>query len=181
MKISLLAISALAALAAQPLCAEEEKGKPIAADKLPAGAAATITKWAGNAKVSSIVVEKEGKLTVYEAVIEGPEGAKREVAVTAGGDIFSTEEVIALEKAPEAVRAAAGKAIGDGKLVTCEKIVTGEVTTYEITFTTGDKENEVELNADGSVKEDDEDEDDDENEDEDEEEDDKQEKDGEKK
>ncbi len=150
MKTTLLTISALAALAAQPLRAEEEKGKSIAADKLPAGAAAAIKKWAGDAKLSSIIVENEGGLTVYEAAIEGPHGAKREVSVTASGVVWSTEEVIALDKAPEAVRAAAAKELGDGKLVTCEKIISGETTVYEITYTRGGKEHEAEFNADGS-------------------------------
>ncbi len=150
MKTTLLTISAIAALAAQSLCAEEEEGKSIAADKLPAGAAAAIKKWAGDSKLSSIIVEKEGGLTVYEAAIEGPHGAKREVSVTASGVVFSTEEVISLETAPEAVRAAAAKEMGDGKLVTCEKIVSGETTAYEITYTRGGKEHEAEFNADGS-------------------------------
>ena len=169
MKTTLLTISALAALAAQPLCAEEEKGKPIKTSELPSGAAAAIQKWAGDAKLKSLIVEKEGGLTVYEAAIEGPDGAKREVSVTASGVVFSTEEVIALDKAPEAVRAAAAKEMGDGKIVTCEKIVSGETTVYEITYTRGDKEHEAEFNADGSelpeaAGEDDDDDDDDEKE-----------------
>ena len=69
MKISLLTITALAALAAQPLCAEEEKGNSIAADKLPAGAAATINYATHDLKTAiRDLTDGRGADVIYDAV-----------------------------------------------------------------------------------------------------------------
>ena len=127
-------------------------GKPVKPEDVPAPATAAIKKWAGEGKVTGIVIEKEGGQTVYEAAVKGPGAASREVSVTAKGQVVSTEEIIAADQVPEAVRKAATEAAGAGKIVSWQRIVEGEVTTFEIKVERDGKSSEVEFTSDGKPK-----------------------------
>ena len=147
-KLILLALGGTALLAAQPAFAS---GKPIKLEDVPAAATATIKKWMGEDTISGLVVEKDGGVTVYEAAVKGPGASSREVSVTADGKIFSTEEIIPSDQAPEAVRKAATEAAGAGRIVSFQRIVKGDVTTFEIALDRDGKASEVEFTADGKA------------------------------
>ena len=97
---TILALLSAAAVSFSTACAEdEEAGKPIAPEEVPAAALAAIKKYAGEGKVEKILVEKHGPTTVYEALIKGPGKLVREVAVTKDGRMNSEEKVIPLQEA----------------------------------------------------------------------------------
>ena len=141
-----------AAVTLLPVRAEEEEGKPIAPDKVPAAALAAIKKYAGEGTVGKILVEKHGKTTVYEAAIKGPGKAEREVAVTEDGKIQSEEVVIALADVPEKVRAAMEKHAKGGKITEVIKITEDGATLYEAEFENDGKKTEVKFTEAGKVK-----------------------------
>src|SRR5258708_812731 len=51
--------------------------------KFPPPAAEALKKAAGSAKIEKLSIEKDGKVTVYEAVLTEPGQPNREVSVTA--------------------------------------------------------------------------------------------------
>ena len=150
---TILAVLGAVAVSFSPVRAEdEEAGKPIAQDQVPAAALAAIKKYAGEGKVEKILVEKHGGATVYEALIKGPGKLTREVAVTKDGQINSEEKVIPLADVPEKVRAAMEARASGGKITEVIRIQEAGTTIYEAEIEKDGKKTEVKFTADGKVK-----------------------------
>lgn len=132
--------------------AADEEGKAVQLNKIPAPAAAAITKWAKGEKIASVMSAKEGGAATYEAAVKGEGTAKREITVNAVGKTLSEEQVIPLASAPEAVQKAAAKQSVGGKLMLVEKIVAAGETYYEIEVAKNGKTLETELTAKCKVK-----------------------------
>src|ERR1051325_2642721 len=108
----------------------EERERKVKESEVPAGALAALKKAAGDHPLTQIEEEIEHGHKFYEGQWKGPDG-KVEVLVTESGDIVEIEEIVAADKVPEAVRAAAAKDAGkDAKLVFEKKTAVS----YEIHF-----------------------------------------------
>lgn len=139
-------------LASTSVRAADEEGKAIQLDKIPAPAAAAITKWAKGEKIASVMSAQEDGAAAYEAAVKGAGNAKREITVNAEGKTLSEEQVIALTTAPEVVQKAIAEQSKGGKLLLVEKIVENGETFFEIEVKKDAKKLEIELSAEGKVK-----------------------------
>jgi hypothetical protein len=120
--------------------------------KIPKPAAEALKKAAGTGHIESVSLEKDGKVTVYEAVITEKGKPEREVSANAEGKIVLDEFTIPLADAPAVVK----KAIEAGaKGATIKRVMhisrEGKVT-YEALYVLKGKESEVEYLEDGTVK-----------------------------
>jgi uncharacterized membrane protein YkoI len=102
---------------------EEDDGDDLTIDQVPEPARAALLKLAGDAKIIEAEREHEHGVLVYEAEW-AKDGTKHEAAVTADGTLVEIEEIIPVDKAPAAVRAAIAKHFGpDAKVVVEKKMV----------------------------------------------------------
>jgi uncharacterized membrane protein YkoI len=154
MKIQLFAYATLGAflLVTPPLPADDAAVSAKLA-KFPAAAAEALRKAAGSGKIESVSIEKDGKVTVYEAALAESGKANREVSVTADGKLNAEEETVPLEKVPEAARKAIEADAKGAKIERVNRInrASGGVT-YEATYVSKGKKTEVEFLADGKRK-----------------------------
>jgi uncharacterized protein YxeA len=121
--------------------------------KIPAPAAEALRKAAGSAKIEAVTLEKDGKLTVYEASFTEAGKPAREVSVTANGKINAEEETVPLEKVPESARKAIEAGAKGAKIERVQHIKRakgGE--TFEALYVAKGKKTEVEYTTDGKVK-----------------------------
>jgi len=121
--------------------------------KFPPSAAEALRKLAGGAKIERVSIEKDGKVTVYEAALTEPGKPNREVSVTADGKLNADEETLPLEKVPEAPRQAI---VAGAKGATIERVnritrANGAVT-FEATYASKGKKTEVEFLENGKQK-----------------------------
>lgn len=142
----------LAALAAPHFAVAEEEDKPVKLEEVPADAAKAIKAAAGQAKLDKITFGDEDGTPAYEAVWKA-EGHQHEIAVAKDGKVLSLEEIITLEEAPEAVRAAVTKAAGERKVVEVEKVLENGKTHYEATLKKGKAKEEVSFSEAGKMLE----------------------------
>jgi uncharacterized protein YxeA len=134
------------------VCAED----PSVASKLakfPTPAAEALKKAAGNAKMERVSIEKDGKITVYEAAFIEAGKAPREVSVTADGKLNAEEETVPIDKVPEAARKAIEAGAKGAKIERINRInrTSGGIT-YEALYVNKGKKTEVEFLADGKQK-----------------------------
>lgn len=122
--------------------------------KAPAPAAEALKKYAADAgmKIEKVVVEKHGKVTVYEASLTAAGKADREVAVTADGNVKGEEETIPLDKVPEAARKAIEANAKGAKIQRVQRIKEDGETVYEAEYVLKGKSTEVVFFADGKIK-----------------------------
>lgn len=99
---------------------EDDNEDDITFDQIPAPARMALQQLAGGAKILKAEREKEHGALVYEAEWS-VNGASHEAAVTAEGALLEIEEIIPVEKAPAAVRAAIAKHFGARATVVVEK------------------------------------------------------------
>jgi len=126
-------------------------------DQVPEPARGALLKLAGRAKIVKAEREREHGVLVYEAewIVNGVE---HEAAVTAEGALLEIEEIIPVEQAPAAVRAAIAKHFGDKAKVVVEKKM---IVVYEVEAKIDGKEKELLVFPTGRVHEDGDDHDDD--------------------
>lgn len=147
----------LAALPALLICTgrlrADEAGVAAKLAKIPPAAAEALKKAAGTAVIKQIDIEKEGKVTTYEADLSEAGKPNREVAVTADGRIFSAEETIPLDSVPAAAKKAIETGANGAKIERVNRIkrATGEVT-YEALYVKSGKKQEVEFFENGKQK-----------------------------
>ena len=122
--------------------------------KAPAAAAEALKKYAADAgmKIEKVVVEKHGKVTVYEASLTAAGKADREVAVTADGKVKGEEETIPLDKVPEAARKAIEANAKGAKIQRVQRIKEDGETVFEAEYVLKGKSTEVVFFADGKIK-----------------------------
>ncbi|MCK4660286.1 MAG: PepSY-like domain-containing protein [Phycisphaerae bacterium] len=134
----------------------------ITVDQIPGPARKALQQLAGGAKLLKAEREKEHGVLVYEAEWS-VSGVKHEAAVTADGTLLETEQIIPVEKAPAAVRAAIAKHFGANVKVVVEKMM---IVVYEVEARIDGKEKELLISPTGRVCEgDDSNDDDDDNDD----------------
>ncbi len=129
-------------------------------DQVPGPARAALLRLAGGAKIVKAERENEDGVLVYEAEWIA-DGIQHEAAVTADGTLLETEEIIPVEKAPAAVRAAIAKHFGANAKVVVEKKM---IVVYEVEARVNGKEVELLILPTGHVHDDDDDDDDDDDE-----------------
>jgi uncharacterized protein YxeA len=122
--------------------------------KAPAAAAEALKKYAADAgmKIEKVVVEKHGKVTVYEAELKADGKADREVAVTAEGKVKGEEETVPLDKIPAAARKAIEENAKGAKIERVQRIKEDGETVYEAAYVLKGKTTEVCFFADGKIK-----------------------------
>ena len=121
--------------------------------KFPPAAAEALKKAAGTATIEKVSVEKEGKVTLYEADLVEAGQPNREVSVNADGKIILEEEAVPLEKVPEAARKAIEAGAKGAKIERINRIKrAGSGVTYEPLYVLKGKKTEVEFLEDGRQK-----------------------------
>ena len=121
--------------------------------KFPPAAAEALKKAAGTATIEKVSIEKEGKVTLYEADLVEAGQPNREVSVTADGKIQLEEEAVPLEKVPEAARKAIEAGAKGAKIERINRIKrAGAGVTYEPLYVLKGKKTEVEFFEDGKQK-----------------------------
>jgi uncharacterized membrane protein YkoI len=130
---------------------EEEQGDEddLTMEQVPEPARSALMKLAGGARIIEAEREQEYGAVVYEAEWV-TSGTKYEAAVTADGALVETEEIIPVEKAPQAVRSAIAKHFPAGAKVTVERKM---VVIYEVEARIDGKEREVLVLPTGKVLE----------------------------
>lgn len=147
-----LAIVALTLALSSPTWADDAAVAAKLA-KIPAPAAEALKKAAAGAKIETVTLEKDGKTTVYEAVITEAGKPNREVSVTADGKINAEEVTVPLDKVPEGARKAieaGAKGAKIERVMHIKRASGGE--TFEALYVAKGKKTEVEYTADGKVK-----------------------------
>ena len=153
MKIPLLPLTLAAALLLIPAVRADEAAVEAKMAKFPPGVAEALKKAAGTAKIEKVAIEKDGKVTVYEAELMEAGQPNREVSVTADGKIHAEEETVPLDKVPEAARKAIEAGAKGAKVERVQHIrrADGGVT-YEALYVNKGKKSEVEFLESGVVK-----------------------------
>lgn len=142
----------LAALALPHFSFAGEADQPVKFADLPAAVAQAIKEAAGDAKLDKLVLGDEDGTPAYEAVWQA-QGHQHEIAVAQDGRVLGLEEIIALEEAPEAVRAAISKEADGRKVLEVEKVLEKGKTSYEATIERAKGKVQVRFNAAGKVLE----------------------------
>ena len=135
----------------------------ITVDQIPAPARKALQQLAGGAEIVKAEREKEHGVLVYEAEWVA-NGTKHEAAVTADGAVIEIEEIVPVEKAPAAVRAAIAKHFPANVKVTVEKKM---IVVYEVEARIDGREKELLVFPTERVHEEDDDDEDDDHDDDD--------------
>lgn len=120
--------------------------------KIPKPAAEALHKAAGSAKIESLEIEKDGKVTVYEIAITEAGKPNREISVTADGKLNAEEVTTPLADVPAVVRKAIEAGAKGATIQRVQHISRGGKVTYEAQYVKKGKETEVEYLEDGTVK-----------------------------
>ncbi len=120
--------------------------------KIPAPAAEALKKAAGTAHIDSIDTAKDGKTTIYEAVLKEAGKPDREVSVTADGKLNAEEFTIPLADVPAKVKSAIEAGAKGATIKRVQHITRQGAVTYEALYVLKGKETEVEYLEDGTVK-----------------------------
>ncbi len=129
---------------------EEDDEDDLTIDQVPEPARAALLELAGGAKIVKAEHEREHGVLVYEAEWV-KNGTKHEAAVTADGTLIEIEEIIPVDRAPAAVRAAITKHFGGNAKVVVEKKM---IVVYEVEVRIDGKERELLVFPTGRVHED---------------------------
>ena len=120
--------------------------------KIPKPAAEALKKAAGTAKIDGVSIEKDGKVTVYEAELTEAGKPNREVSVTADGKINAEEVTTPIDQIPAAVKTAIEAGAKGATIQRVQCITRAGKVTYEALYVKRGKETEVEYLEDGKVK-----------------------------
>lgn len=122
------------ALAVVAVAAEKEhddKPQVVALADLPAPARAAVEKWLAGGTIQKIEKEDEDGKIIYdvEATVKGKHA---EADIAADGTVLTTEESVAFDSLPKAVRDAAGKYFGSAKGLHASKEIEKGKAQYEV-------------------------------------------------
>jgi hypothetical protein len=120
--------------------------------KIPKPAAEALKKAAGTGHIQSVSLEKDGKVTVYEAVITEKGKPEREVSSNAEGTIVLDEFTIPLAEVPAVVKQAIEAGAKGAAIKRVQHISREGKVTFEALYVLKGKESEVEYLEDGTVK-----------------------------
>jgi hypothetical protein len=120
--------------------------------KIPKPAAEALKKAAGTGHIESVSLEKDGKVTVYEAVITEKGKPEREVSSNAEGKIVLDEFTMPLADVPAVVKKAIEAGAKGATIKRVQHISREGKVTFEALYVLKGKESEVEYLEDGSVK-----------------------------
>ncbi len=120
--------------------------------KIPKPAAEALKQAAGTGHIESVSLEKDGKVTVYEAVITEKGKPEREVSSNAEGKIVLDEFTIPLAEVPAVVKKAIEAGAKGATIKRVQHISREGKLTFEALYVLKGKESEVEYLEDGSVK-----------------------------
>src|SRR5258706_3414966 len=117
----------------------EKKPQQVALADLPAPARAAVEKWLAGGTVQKIEKEVEDGKVVYdvEATVKGKHA---EADIAADGTVLTTEEEVAYDSLPKAVRDAAEKYFSSSKGLKASKEIEKGKTSYEVEGRKGDNE-----------------------------------------
>ena len=152
LKLQLITFASVTVAGASLVATASANEVPVTLDKIPAPAAAALTKQAAGAKIQGISQEAEGKKTVYEATLKSRAGV-REVTVDQKGNLVSEEKVVTLSSVPEPVRQTIATKSAGGKLLKLELVQEGGKTTYEALIQTKAKRTEIVVAPSGKIVE----------------------------
>ena len=152
---SLFAVIVGLAVAISVVAAEKEKGdKPqevVLAD-LPAPARAAVEKWLAGGTIQKIEKEDEDGKVIYdvEATVKGKHA---EADIAADGTVLTTEEGVAYDSLPKAVRDAAEKYFGSAKDLNAAKEIEKGKASYEVEGKKDDKKVTLKFDDTGKILE----------------------------
>ena len=155
MKTPTIIVAALCAVLVSAFTVGAEDGAKIPGmNRAPAAAGEALKKYAADAgmKIEKVVIEKRGKVTVYEAELKADGKADREVAVSADGKVKGEEETVPLDKIPDVVRKAIEANAKGAKIERVQRIKEDGHITYEAAYVLKGKTTEVVFLEDGKVK-----------------------------
>ena len=152
MKTNCIAALIASAALAHFATAAEDAEKPVKFADLPAAVAKAIKTATDGTKIEGLTEEKEDGVDAFEAVWT-VKGRRHEVTVARDGKVLSHEEVIPLEEAPEAVRAAIVKEADGAKVTEVEKVEAEGKVLYEAVIKTAKGVLELKLDAKGTITE----------------------------
>ncbi|MEA3207266.1 MAG: hypothetical protein QOE70_323 [Chthoniobacter sp.] len=150
--ITRIIITTLSASICLSAFAAEDKEEKATLESIPEAAAKTLKAQAGGEKIKGVSKEKDEGRTVYEASFT-KKGRAHDVTVDEAGKLISDEEVIPLEEAPGAVRAAIEKEHPGGKVDKLEKITEDGKVSYEALISGKKKREEIKFDSKGKVLE----------------------------
>jgi uncharacterized membrane protein YkoI len=147
----------VAALFVFVACARADDEEKVPLDKVPKAVMDAAKKKFPKAEVVSASKDKENGKTVYELELKAG-GKKIEATFTADGAVTSIEQQIDAKDLPKAVSDTLGKKYPKAQYKTVEDVTRvkdgKEVKYYEVVLVTADKkEMEIEIFADGKIKE----------------------------
>jgi uncharacterized membrane protein YkoI len=127
---------------------EQPPQKVVLAD-LPAPARAAVEKWLGDGTIKQIEKETENGKVLYdvEATVKGKHV---ETDIAADGTVLTTEEEVAFDSLPKAVRETAEKYFGTAKLHASKEIGDGK-TSFEVEGKKGDNKVTLKLDDAGNI------------------------------
>jgi hypothetical protein len=104
------------------------------------------------ATVKGYSKETDDVKVVYE--VESIEGKKhRDISYTFDGSVITIEESLAYTDIPALIRDVITKDYPKAKVFTCEKVMEGSITQFELLIQMGKKKQELVFNTDGSLVE----------------------------
>lgn len=119
---------------------------------LSAPAKATVTKLTAEGTLEKIACERRGEAVVYD--IEATVGGKGvEYEVDAAGKVLSSEQSLAYDALPAAVRSAAEKQLDPGKSLTASREQEKGKTYYEVEGTEDGVKTTLKMTAEGKIVE----------------------------
>ena len=118
---------------------------------LPPAVQNAVKEQTKNATLVGVSKEVEKGKTMYEVETK-VNGKGRDLMLDSAGAVVSVEEEVDLGSIPAAAKAAIEKKVAGGKITKVETVTEGSTVFYEAAIKTkGGKNNEVKVNADGSV------------------------------
>ncbi len=141
---------ALAAIAAE--AKREEAPKTVTLADLPAPARAAVEKWLTDGTIKKITKEDEDGKVLYdvEATVKGKHA---EADIAADGTVLTTEEEVAYDSLPKAVRDVVEKYFGSAKDLKASKEIDKGQASYEVEGQMDNKKVTLKLDAAGKILE----------------------------
>ena len=130
----------------------EDKPQPVTLADLPAPARLAVEKWLAGGTIKSIEKEEEDGKVIYdvEATIKGKHA---EADIAADGTVLTSEEEVAFDSLPKAVRDAAEKYFGSAKDLNASKEMEKGKAQYEVEGKKDGKKVTLKLDDTGKITE----------------------------
>ncbi len=143
------------ALAVNAVAAEkenEDKPQQVTLADMPAPARAAVEKWLAGGTIQKITKEDEDGKVIYdvEATVKGKHA---EADIAADGTVLTTEEEVAYDSLPRAVRDVVEKYFGSAKGLNASKEIEKDKASYEVEGHKDNKKVTLKLNDTGTITE----------------------------